>query len=404
MKSLLKKIVPSFFVSWYHFFLAFAGALFFGFPSKKMKVIGVTGTNGKTTTVNLISCVLEEAGFNVAFISSVRFKILDKERENVSRMTMPGRFQIQKFIKSALDSKVQYVILEVSSEGIKQFRHKFIDFNTAVFTNLAPEHIEAHGGFNNYKEAKGEFFKSVRKIHIVNAEDDYADYFLSFQAEKKYTYGLKTGDVNFESSPFNFSLPGVFNRYNALAALCVGLSEGIDLKIGIRAVEKARGIPGRMEEVISFPFKVFVDYGFTPNALEKVYKTLIPKEGKMIAVFGSCGGGRDKWKRPILGEIAGKYCHKIILTNEDPFDENPMEIINQVAKRIEGKAEKILDRRKAIRRSLECAEKGDVVVITGKGCEKSICFEKGKRVPWDDRTVAEEEFLKLKLDKTPQEY
>jgi len=177
----------------------------------------------------------------------------------------------------------------------------------------------------------------------------------------------------------------------------VGLSQGIDLEICKKVLEKVEEIPGRMEEVISEPFKVFVDYAFTPDALEKVYQTLKPQNGKMIAVLGACGGGRDKWKRPVLGEIAGKYCDEVIITNEDPYDENPMEIINQVANGCHGKAKKILDRREAITTALKITSPGDIVIITGKGCEPWICVARGQKIPWDDREVVREEFKKLTL-------
>ena len=191
------------------------------------------------------------------------------------------------------------------------------------------------------------------------------------------------------------ALPGEFNYHNALAAICAGLSQGVSLESCRKAVEEVREIPGRMEEVISAPFKVIVDYAFTPNALEKVYQTLKPENGKIIAVLGACGGGRDKWKRPVLGKIAAKYCNEIIVTNEDPYDEDPMEIIEQVAKGAGDKAKKILDRREAISQALKLAKTGDVVVITGKGCEPWLCVAKGKKIPWDDRRVVKEEFQKL---------
>jgi UDP-N-acetylmuramoyl-L-alanyl-D-glutamate--2,6-diaminopimelate ligase len=407
MKDLIKKFIPEFLLNWYHFGLAFLGAVIYRFPSrlhrgfggqaKKIKIIGVTGTNGKTTVANMATRILEAAGFKVATLSSIYFKIGEKEWPNKLKMTMPGRFRIQKFLRQAVNNKCQHAVLEVTSEGIKQYRHKFIDFDAAVFTNLSPEHIEAHGGFENYKKAKGKLFEATKKNHIINVEDKNAEYFLNFPAEKKYTYGLDKGDVKNSDIQFNLKLPGEFNIYNALAATCVGLSQGISLDVCKKAVEEIEGIPGRMEEVISKPFRVFVDYAFTPNALEKVYQTLRPQKGKIIAVLGACGGGRDKWKRPELGKLAAKYCHEIIVTNEDPYNEDPMEIIEQVAEGTNGKAKKILDRREAIKEALKLARTGDTVVITGKGCEPWICVKGGKKLPWDDRKVAREEFKKLGL-------
>lgn len=402
MKEFIQKLVPAFLLDWYHFILAFLGAFFYWFPSKKIKVIGVTGTNGKTTTVEMISKILEEAGYKVALMNSIRFRISNEEESNMLKMTMPGRFRIQKFLRQAVNSKCQYVVLEVTSEGIKQHRHRFIDFEIAVFTNLTPEHIESHGSFEKYRAAKGKLFQTCKNIHIINIDDENADYFLKFPAKEKYKYRIKEGQPVINGNPIsiNLKLPGEFNIYNALAAISVGLSQAIDLDICKKAVEKIEGIPGRMEEVISQPFKVIVDYAFTPNALEKVYQTLSSKfktqNSKLICVLGSAGGGRDKWKRPVLGKIAVKYCQEIIITNEDPYDEDPLEIIEQVAKGTKGKAKKIEDRREAIRESLKLARPGDVVVITGKGCEPWICVAGGKKIPWDDRRIVREEFEKLR--------
>ncbi len=393
-KELIKKFVPKFLLRVYHFKLAFLGAMIFGFPglSKKVKIIGVTGTNGKSTTVEFITKIFEQAQIPVASQSSIRFRIKDKELQNKFKMTMPGRFFIQKFLRQAINSGCQYVILEVTSEGIKQYRHKFINFDTAVFTNLTPEHIEAHGGFENYKKAKAKLFQATKNVHVINIDDKNAEYFLQFPAKKKYTYGQNQGDLNLQNTKFKLQLTGDFNGYNALAAICVGLNYGIDLELCKKAVESLKGIPGRMEEVISEPFKVFVDYAFTPNALEKVYKTFDGKD--LICVLGACGGGRDKWKRPVLGQIANNYCKEVIVTNEDPYDEDPMEIINQVSQSIP-KAKKILDRKEAIETAIKLAKPGDVVVITGKGSEPLMCVENGRKIPWDDRKIVREEFKKI---------
>jgi UDP-N-acetylmuramoyl-L-alanyl-D-glutamate--2,6-diaminopimelate ligase len=400
MKEILKKFLPSFVLSFYHFILAFLGALIYGFPSKKLILIGVTGTNGKTTTTEMIASIFEKAGKKIALLNSIRFKIGEKEEINKLRMTMPGRFFIQRFLKKAVKGGCEYAILEVTSEGIKQHRHRFLDFKVAVFTNLAPEHIEAHGSFEKYREAKGKFFQATKEIHVINVEDKNSDYFLKFPAKRKITYGLKTGDINLENTKIKLKIPGEFNLYNALAAISVAISQGIDKDFAIKVLEEFRGVPGRMEEVISKPFKVIVDYAFTPNALEKVYQTLknskfqIPNS-KMICVLGACGGGRDKWKRPVLGELAAKYCDEVIVTNEDPYDEDPWQIIEQVASGTKGKARKILDRREAIKAALKLAKEGDIVVITGKGCEPSICVAGGRKIPWDDRKVVKEEFQKI---------
>lgn len=407
---MIKKLIPEFIKDVYHLKISFLGALLNGFPSKKIKVIGITGTNGKSTTISIAIKILEEAGYKVAASTSIVFKIGDKIEENKLKMTMPGRFVLQSFLKKAVNEKCDYAIIEVTSEGIKQHRHRFIDFKTALITNLNPEHIEAHGGFENYKKAKGELFKAVKDVHIINMDDQHKDYFLSFPAKKIIGYGIESSNAEVRAEDViatyqgtKFKVKGVefeskllfdFNVYNLLAGIAIGLSEGISLEKCRDAIKKVEQVPGRMEEVISSPFKVFVDYAFTPVALEKVYKFLKPKNGKLICVLGACGGGRDKWKRPVLGGIADKYGDVVIVTNEDPYDEDPMGIIDQVSKG-SSKAEKILDRREAIKKALSFAKEGDVVIITGKGCEPWLCVANGKKIPWDDRKIVREEMAIL---------
>ena len=417
------------FLNLYHFLWAFLSALFSGFPSRKMKVIGVTGTSGKSTVVDLASNILEEAGYKVAVLSSIKIKVGDKEEENLFKMTMPGRGYLQSFLKKAQREGCQYAIIEVTSEGILQHRHRFIDFDTAVFTTLYPEHIERHGNFKNYRAAKGKLFQSVKKLHILNLDDKNLNYFLSFPAQRKIGFTINgwqpvnSAQENIEvvradnyqehkdriifrvkNTEFSLNLIGKFNIHNALAAICIGISQGVSLEICQKALAKISGIPGRMEVVIKNPCKVIVDYAHTPDALEKVYKTLklqlTNQKSKIICVLGSCGGGRDKWKRPILGKIAHQFCDEIIITNEDPYDEPPTEIINQVFKGIpqerQKTAKQILDRREAIKEAIKLARPQDIVIITGKGCEPWMCVENGKKIPWDDRTIAKEEFEKLK--------
>ena len=297
MKNLIRKITPSFFLSWYHFLLALLGAILYGFPSRRLKVIGVTGTKGKSTVVELAGQILKEAGYKIASISSIRFKIGDKEWLNDLKMTMPGRLKLQRFLKEAVDSGCQYAIIEVTSEGILQHRHRFIDFDVVVFTNLSPEHIERHGSFEKYREAKGKLFQACSKVHILNLDDENVNYFLKFKAERKFSFSIfrdqislkgpalvirasdikeRTGGVSFkvEGIEFNLHLFGEFNIYNALAAICIGLSQEASLGVCKRALERTERIAGRMEAIIERPFKVIVDYAHTPDSLEKVYQTL----------------------------------------------------------------------------------------------------------------------------------
>ncbi|MCX6721185.1 MAG: UDP-N-acetylmuramoyl-L-alanyl-D-glutamate--2,6-diaminopimelate ligase [Candidatus Staskawiczbacteria bacterium] len=383
IKETIKKFIPKFLLRIYHFCWALVGAVIFGFPGydKNFKIIGVTGTSGKSTTVDLITRILEEAGNKVASTSTVRFKVADKEWENKYKMSMPGRFFMQKFLRQAKNADCKYVVLEITSEGIRQFRHKFINFDTAVFTNLSPEHIESHGGFENYRNEKLKLFKATKNVHVINGDDKNAKYFLDIPAKQKIIFGIKDAK---KIENINFNFPGQFNKMNALAAIVVAQNYGISLDICKKALEKAKGIAGRMEVVSENP-KVIVDYAHTPEQLEAVYKTF--KEEKLICVLGSCGGGRDKWKRPVLGKISKEYCSKIIVTNEDPYDEDPMEIIDQVTKTAGQNAEKILDRKEAIRKAIKSAKPEDVVIITGKGSEPWMCVANGKKIPWDDRRI-----------------
>ena len=437
LKEVIKKFIPEFLLRFYHYLLALIGAFLYRFPSRDLFVIGVTGTSGKSSVVEMSAEVLRKAGYKTASLSSIRFKIDGEEWENKLKMTMPGRFKIQRFLRKAVDKGCRYAVLEVTSEGIKQFRHKFINFKTAVFTNLSPEHIESHRGFENYKNAKIKLFKSAKKVHIINLDDKYADSFLKVPAEKKilFSLGLKDknefkGGKNFKivraedireeregisfkinNIDFNLKLHGRFNVSNALCAVCVGLSEGVSLEVCKKALEGMNDIPGRMEIVIKEPFTVVVDYAHTPTALEKVYKTVLnfkKENSDLICILGACGGGRDKWKRKVFGQIAGRFCQKIILTNEDPYDEDPQEILEMIKPGVfkEGfplsNFFEILDRRKAISKGLSLAKEGDVVVITGKGCEPWMCVKDGKKIPWDDRDIVREEFDKLKISSEKQ--
>ncbi|MBU2564426.1 UDP-N-acetylmuramoyl-L-alanyl-D-glutamate--2,6-diaminopimelate ligase [Patescibacteria group bacterium] len=384
-RKIIPKPVFNFFQPFYHFLLGFCAAILYGFPGKKLIVIGVTGTKGKSTVVYLTHELLQKAGLSVASISSVEFRIKDKSWNNPLKMTMPGRFKIQKFFKQALDSGCKYMILEVTSEGIKQFRHKFINFNAVAYTNLAKEHLESHHGFENYKKAKGKLFKELKKSNkkdkflIVNKDDKYSEYYSNLAGKvKKYEYTFENLELK---------LLGDFNKYNALAGIniCIGL--GLDKNKLYKDIKNIKGLPGRMELIIKKPFKVFIDYAHTPDSLEAVYKTL----GKgLICVLGSAGGGRDKWKRPEMGKIADKYCDKIILTNEDPYNEDPKEIIKDVAKGIKKDYKIILDRREAIKKALSYKEK---TIITGKGSEILMCV-KDKKIPWSDKKIVLEEYEK----------
>ena len=381
----------------YHWCLSMLGAVVYRFPSRSMKVIAVTGTKGKSTAVFMISKILEEQGEPVAAIGSLGFKIKDRAWPNTLKMTLPGRLKLQKFLYQAKIAGCKYAVLEATSEGIAQNRLAGVDIDCAVFTNLHREHLESHGSFENYMAAKQKLFLKTKNRQILNIDDSNFEKFANYSARTKITFGREWGmltlsNLRTKNTFLDLKLLGDFNEYNALAALSVAYAYDLDMDKAVASLNSIVSIPGRME-IIESPrgFKVVIDYAHTPDSLELVYKTL---NAKLICVLGAAGGGRDKWKRPEFGKIAAKYCDQIILTDEDPFDENPEEILEQIEKGIgedlKFKSLKILDRREAIKQALTLAESGDIVVITGKGSETSIAIAGGKKIPWSERETVEE--------------
>ena len=413
-KKLFRVIQPI-----YHFKLALLGALIYRFPSRKINVVAITGTKGKTSTAEIVNAFLEEAGFKTALAGTLRFKIGENSKNNMYKMTMPGRFTIQKFLRDAVNAKCDYAIIEMTSEGAKQFRHKFINLNALIFTNISPEHIESHGSFEKYLKAKLKIAKALEnspkpdKVIIVNTDDKEANRFLETKNAEKYNYSLENAKpFNIENSKIEFTfngekmvsyLTGEFNLYNILGAATYAKTQKVSNEQIKNALLKLKTIRGRMEKIElenGNPFKnkqnfsVIVDYAHTPDSLEKAYKAF--PNNKKICVLGNTGGGRDKWKRVEMGKIADKYCSEIILTNEDPYDENPEEIVNEMKKGTTNKpVEIIMDRREAINKAISKAENGDVVIITGKGTDPYIMIEKGGKIQWSDAKVAREELQKV---------
>ncbi len=396
----------------YHYFMAFASAVYYGFPSKKLKIVGITGTKGKTSTTELVASILRSAGYKVALANGIHFVVGEKEKRNLFKMSMPGRGFMQKFLKNALKEKCDWVVLELTSEGSKQFRHKFIELDAFIFTNLQPEHIESHGSFEKYKLAKiklgEELNKKPHSILIVNEDDETSKDFLSkVYASKKISYSLESYrpfksdgsiELRLRTSTIYSKLIGEFNASNIIAAMTFADSIGINEKMIKAGIENVEVIPGRAERIISAQnFEVYVDYAHTPDSLIALYSSF-PNKNK-ICILGNTGGGRDTWKRPAMAEIAEKYCDNIILTNEDPYDEDPRKIVDEMREAIvEKDVEVIMDRRMAINKALKIAsqKENSVVLITGKGTDPFIMGANGTREPWSDADVVREEFAKLK--------
>lgn len=429
----IKKIVPRPLIRVYHYCLAVLAAAWYRHPSERLIVIGVTGTSGKSTAVYLITKMLEHAGFRVGAASTILFKVDKKEWLNDKKMTMVGRFATQKLISDMAKANCQYAVIETTSQGIEQFRHHGINYDVLVFTNLYPEHIEAHGSFENYKNAKLKLFtklksdqpkiiagQKIKKVIVANLDDEHSADFLKPWAEEKYGFTLtdaSTADarviraediahtdrgVTFTvgHEPFTVNLLGRHNISNAMAAATVGISQGLAASRISAALETIHGIPGRLEFIERGQnFSVVVDYAFEPRAVQALYdvvKTL--KHKRVIHVLGSAGGGRDVARRPKLGELAAQNADTVIVTDEDPYDDDPMAIINQVAdgavqagKIAHENLFMVLDRRAAIRQALSLAQKGDIVLVTGKGSEQGIVRKNNSIEPWDDRRIVGEE-------------
>ncbi|MBI5733477.1 MAG: UDP-N-acetylmuramyl-tripeptide synthetase [Candidatus Kerfeldbacteria bacterium] len=434
-KAFIRKLLPAWLLGIYHWVASFGAVIIYGWPARSLLVVGVTGTKGKTTTANMIWHILQSAGLNTGLISTAQVAIGQEVKLNDLKMTMPSRFKLQRLFRQMVRANCRYVVVETSSEGLAQWRHLGIPYRLAVFTNLSPEHIESHGSYVNYRAAKGKLFARLASLSrikkdltfpvtaIINLDDAAADYFLHFKVKRRWGYSLRSSSDarvssviraqvdNFDLVSARIRLPGQaltlavggeFNIYNALAAVSVGLALGLPLPVIIQALEKYRGTPGRMEFVEQGqPFRVVVDYAHTANSLEQVYKTLKPY-GRLLAVLGACGGGRDKAKRPVLGQLAAEQAAKVWITNEDPYDENPEQIMAAVAAGAEafGKVNGqdlfiVSDRRRAISEALKAAGSGDIVVITGKGSEQWLCVADNQKIPWDDRLVVKEELARI---------
>lgn len=417
-------------LSAYHFLWAWTGAMAYRHPSKKLFVIGVTGTKGKTTTLEVINAILEAGGKRTALLSSLRAKIGEHSEKNHTGNSMPGRAYIQNFLRRAARAKCDYALIEVTSQGVVAHRHRFIKWDMGVLTNLAPEHIESHGSFENYRAAKLSFlqyvFRQGGEVFLNRDDKEFTFFFDALVAFSPTTYSKEdeflkeclpriraarakedagTGQQKFILSDFN--------EENIAVAAAIGKKLGIDDATIEKAILNFNGVPGRMEFVKVNGCTAVVDYAHTPDSLEAAYKAVKPKpsaeyvEPRLIALLGGAGGGRDKWKRPAMGAIAARYCDEIILTDEDPYDEDPEGILDAIARGIyemnpqkADRAYKIIDRKEAIHKAFELARPGDVIIGTGKGSEEWIHLAGGKKVSWNERKMFEEA-MREKVKKAP---
>lgn len=413
-KAILDKVRP-----FYHYALALGASIYYKKPSREITVIAVTGTKGKSTVVELLATILEADGKKVASLSTIQFKVGSDVTPNKYKMTTPGRFFVQHFLRQAVDAGCTHAVIEMTSEGAKLYRHKFIEFDALVFTNLTPEHIESHGSFENYKQAKLEIAKQLAhsakqpRYIVANTDDEHGADFLAIKVEEKLPYSLKdlklytlhkdgVGLIFSEGDDeitIRVPLVGLFNVYNTLAAITLTRAMGVKLSTIETALRALSPIKGRVEHFTSpkgasKPVTVIVDYAHTPDSLEKLYQAF--KDVPKVCVLGNTGGGRDTWKRPEMAAIAERYCESMILTNEDPYDEDPRKIVEEMERGVEDKSkvEIIMDRRLAIETAIKQAPMHGYVIVSGKGTDPYIMGPHNSKEPWSDAQVVQEELAK----------
>ena len=392
---------------------------FYGNPSKKINLIGVTGTNGKTTVTHLIQRIVEDSNHKCALIGTLGYKLSGKDTYHDAKHTTPQAPELQKTLKMICDEKIDYAAMEVSSHALEQNRVGNCEFNGAVFTNLTQDHLDYHITMNNYFEAKAILFRNLKPggFAVINNDDEYAQRFKSVVPEgvKIYTYSVKKDaditacDIDFsihgakfdckingKIKKVNLQMNGMFSVYNALAALTAGIAMGFDVDTCIKALEETKSVDGRFEIVNKQPL-VIVDYAHTPDGLENVLKAareLTPSDSSLICLFG-CGGDRDATKRPKMGKIADDNADIVVVTSDNPRSEDPQLIISDILAGIKSVSTQRIfvepDRRTAITMLKKIAKQNDVVVLAGKGHEDYQIL-KDKTIHFDDREEARKVF------------
>ena len=388
----------------------------YGDPAKNLNVIAVTGTNGKTTTLNYLNEILKEAGLRTAMFTTAVIEVAGDRRINDLNATVALTAEMQKFFRQAKKAKVDYVLLEVTSHALDQHKLDGVPIMAAIMTNLTQDHLDYHKTMDAYAAAKAKLFAGEPKFMVLNRDDEWFEYFDKNNAgDQKITYGTHDDaeakiahtklyrkgseatvvidhQIKLELAT---ALPGDYNIHNMTAAACMAYLLGININDIIEGVANLEAVPGHFERVeVSKEFDVIVDYAHTPDALEKFLGSAKKiTKNRIILVFGATGD-RDKGKRPIMGEIAAKLADRIILTDEESYNEDPAQIRDQVMQGIESakgaaKTTEVEDRREAIRKALSIAGKGDMVLITGMGHEKYRIID-GEKIPWNDADVVRE--------------
>lgn len=389
---------------------------YYGNPARSLRVIGVTGTNGKTTTVNYVNEILKEAGYKTAMFSTATIEVVGQAKRNELNATVASTGEMQRFFRDAKRAKVDFAVLEFPSHALHQHKLDTVPVEVAVMTNLTQDHLDYHGTMENYAATKAKLFDRMPKFIVLNRDDDWFEYFDQFPAQaQKITYGKhESADAHIDrvklfrkgteagltidhqtKLELATALPGEFNAYNMVAAASVAYLLGIHLEDIAEGIANLEAVPGRFDRIEAEKgFDVVVDYAHTPDALEKLLQTAksITKR-RVILVFGACGD-RDKSKRPIMGEIAAKLADRIFLTDEESYNEDPEQIRAQIYEGIEQakgqvRTTEVADRREAIKKAIEVAKKGDTILVTGMGHEVYRIVN-GERLPWNDEQVVRE--------------
>ncbi len=428
MKKLIYKLVPNsllgIILPLYHGTLAQLANIFYGSPSNELTVIGVTGTAGKSTAVMMLAHILNRCGHKTGFVTTVSYSDGDKTYMNEHGLSMPGGPLLQKHLHDFVQNNCKFAVIEATSEGLAQNRHNGINFKAALFTNLSPAHLDAHGGFENYRQAKGKLFEAldINGTIGVNADDPNYQFFLSFPAGKKFGISTREDKIPQTSTPvyraeniavgdglkfsvdntqFELNLKGSFNISNAMLAIILAQSLGVTLRDSSEALKSFGTVPGRMELIPNNKnITIMVDYAPEPAAMEQSLRSaMMIEHNKLIHVFGSTGGHRDKSKRFEFGRISAEFADTIIITNDDVYDTDPQEIADQIQqgiKEIEPLKKKVssiiveLERRAALKKALNIAQPGDLVLVTGKGSEQFLVLPGNQRISWDDRKIIKE--------------
>lgn len=386
---------------------ALACAAFFGHPERKLKIIGVTGTNGKTTSCFILKSVLDGMGHKTGLLGTVKNIVGDKEYP--ASLTTPDCFELYTLFDEMVRCGCEYCVMEVSSQALDQHRVDGIHFDAAIFTNLTQDHLDYHGSFENYRDAKRKLFENS-SLAVINIDDENAGFMTDGLPCRRVTFSVDTNRCDYSAmnvriassgvkyelvcneniGRVNFAVPGKFSVYNSMGAAVCLIEMGMDFSAVLDALTLCTGVPGRMEIVpVEKPYTVIIDYAHTPDGLENVLGCVREiTEGRVICLFG-CGGDRDSTKRPIMGEIATRLSDIAVITSDNPRSEDPETIIEDITAGIGKTSAKVIvdsDRKSAIRKALEVARKGDVVVLAGKGQETYQILASGK-IHFDEREV-----------------